>query len=316
VKEAVSAVRLNSLKVLLDAVPDEYSRELQQYALIRACRTHKASYNSAQDTHASCFPKIRPILEFLLQDCDIDINEVWSYQDKQKKQHWSTAMSCMIQHGCVDGVQWLVKVAGVDVNSTWGEYKHSALHILSNSWLSDERAITQLITTLMSLGADISMTTSSGATILHAAALNQNEMVLEQLVTLCNSDMTEAPLIAHQDHQGHTPLHVVVLMELGCRQHKSRRELMALLLKCSSADLAQAFLKQDNAGRTVLHCAVQLHRLQVLGQLLTACSNANVLSSLLLTRDDTGQTVITLVRRVGGDSITSAVLPYCTEVRS
>jgi ankyrin repeat protein len=100
-------------------------------------------------------------------------------------------------------VQWLVEVAGVDVSSTWGDYKHSALHALSTGWLSDEATVTQLIKTLIGLGANIKMTTSSGATVLHTAIFNAKSTVLEQLVTQCNSSSIRAQLIAHPRSGAH-----------------------------------------------------------------------------------------------------------------
>jgi hypothetical protein len=74
-------------------------------------------------------------------------------------------------------------------------------------------------------------------------------------------------------------------------------------------------MKQDNVGQTVLHCAVQQRQLEALSLLFDACSNTDVLSMLLLTEDNKGQTVISLVRCVGGDSLMSVVTPYCTKVR-
>jgi hypothetical protein len=231
-KGAVSALQLDGVKMLLDAVPDELRHKLQQYALIRVCRTHKVrrTFGQADEKHEGCFPNIRPILEFLHEDCDIDINESWTYESSEKRQHWATALSCMIQHGCVDGLQWLCEVAGADVNNTGGDGKYSALHAASTGWCRQLDINAQLVATLAELGADLYVTTSSGATVLHTAALSQNTTALEHLVTLCNCDSTEAPLIAQQDDQGHTPLHAVILNDTDSWRQWPRTELVRLLL--------------------------------------------------------------------------------------
>jgi ankyrin repeat protein len=315
VKNAVSALRFDALKALLAAAPDEYSSELQQYALIEACSTHPAKYASKQEKHAECTTTVRAILELLLESGDVDINAACAYQDDEKKQQWSTALSCLIKHGCVDGVQWLVEVAGADVNSTWGDYKHSALHAVSNRWHSDHDTSVQLIETLTELGVDINMTTSSGATVLHTAALNQNSTVLKALVELCNSNRTETPLIAHQDNQGETPIHAVIEKEAESWQKYPRTELVGILLNCNDVDVAEALMTQDKAGHTVLHCAILERQLEVVSQLLDASSDLGMLDTLLSVEDKRGQSVIKLVRRMGGDSLMSVVMPYCAEVR-
>jgi hypothetical protein len=315
VKKAVSALHLDSLKVLLDAVPDESSPKLQQYALVQACRTHTANSISREDMHAVCATTVRSILEHLIEDRAVDIHGAWSYHSYQKQQQqWATALSCMVHHGCIEGVQWLVEVAGVDDHRTWGDYKHSALHATGNRWYSEYNINCQMVKTLTKLGADINMTTSSGATVLHTAALNQNKAVLEQMVTLCNKCNTKTPLIAQQDDQGYTTFHAVILTESRHSFYISRSEIVKLLLSCNDNDLVKALMKADITGRTVLHCAVQLRQLEVLSQLLEY-SRLKVLSSLLLPEDSKCHTVITLVRRMGGDSLTSVVLPYCAEVR-
>jgi hypothetical protein len=64
----------------------------------------------------------------------------------------------------------------------------------------------------------------------------------------------------------------------------------------------------------VLHCAVRLRQLEVLSHLLGACKDTELSDKLLPLEDSKGQTVITLVRHIGGDSFMSVVLPYCAEV--
>jgi hypothetical protein len=71
VKRALSALRIDALKVLLDAVPDEYSPKLQQYAFRQACRTHRVSYDRTFRSHTECPTTVRLLLEHLIEDRDV-----------------------------------------------------------------------------------------------------------------------------------------------------------------------------------------------------------------------------------------------------
>jgi ankyrin repeat protein len=175
--------------------------------------------------------------------------------------------------------------------------------------------MTEMCTTLLDLGADARMTTSSGDTVLHTAVSEGAIAALEVFVAYCNSSAVAVhlaePLIAQQDYRGYTPLHTAVLKRRG---EAEPIDMLRVLLSSRDSHLAAALVKQDETGRTVLHMAVKLRLMDEVQLLVAACHKVEVLQSVLHMRDNKDQTLVALARCMRGDALVSVLAPYCEEV--
>jgi ankyrin repeat protein len=311
VQEACCTRKLDVLRVMLDATPAGRVKELQQCAFNQLCSMY---CDKLVMDHTQWVTSVKPLLQYLLEiGVDVNYCEVpirYSYEHQNL-----TALSCMIaQECCSDGVRWLVSTAGADVNVVWGWKKWSALHaVCKRNWRDTD---TELITTLLDLGADVRLATSSGDTVLHTAVSEAAVAVLEAVVVYCNSgaaaDQAEQPLIAQQENrEGHTPLHAAVVKRSG---EAEPIDMLRVLLSCKDSHLAAALVKQDKSGRTVLHLAVKLRLMEEIQLLLAACLKTAVLQTVLHMKDNKGQTLVALVRCMRGESLLSVLAPHCEEV--
>lgn len=312
VGQACFKSRLDILRMLLDAAPVECSKKLQHCAWMQLCDQY--GWTSDHIVHRT---SVKPLLEYLLE-IGVDVNHSEADCGYRYEQLRLTALGRMIARGYTDGIRWLVSTAGADVNVVWGSKQWSCLHaVCKKMWHSTDAA---MIKTLLDLGADIGLTTSSGDTVLHTAVSEGAVAVLEAVVLYCNSSASASacqsgePLIAQQEHnRGYTALHAAVVK---CRGEAEPIDMLRVLLSSKDSHLAAALVKQDRTGRTVLHLAVKLRLMEELQLLLTACHKAKVLQSVLHMKDNKGQTLVALVRCMRGESLLSALVPYCDEVRN
>jgi hypothetical protein len=122
-------------------------------------------------------------------------------------------------------------------------------------------------------------------------------------------------LIARQDHEGQTALHALLLKNKEQCWRCDCKQFLNTLLICNDRSLSEALVKQDSASKTVLHLAIQLRQLDQLQQILSVCQRLAVLDSVMSIADSEGQTITTLVRCMGGESLKAIVQPYCAQVR-
>jgi hypothetical protein len=234
-----------------------------------------------------------------------------------QNEHEYTALGCITKNGCIKAVRWLIDVAGADVNITWGNDQHTVLHDINTRHYHNSGELTN---TLVGLGADMNKLTSTGATVLHAAVESLNATALKAFAALCNCEhsgvkQSEVPLLAKQDHEGHTALHAVLLKDRLRYRSKDCSQLLSTLLTFNDTRVIEALVKQSSTGKTVLHLAVQLRQLDKLQQLLTVCQRLAVLDRVMNIADVAGQTVIALARCMGGDDLKAIVQPDCAQVR-
>eukprot|EP00953_Heterococcus_sp_UTEX-ZZ885_P000367 730-Heterococcus_DN1.PRE.3 len=320
VGEASSHLKLDTLRVLLDAAPDDWLTGLQQTALMRVCNSATSVGNDAKSSEF--YAEAQSIIQHLLER-QADVNVAHScqlYLDHyagSQNEHEYTALGCITKNGCIKAVRWLIDVAGADVNITWGNDQHTVLHDVGTR---NSRNVEELINTLVSLGADVNKLTSTGATVLHAAVQSSNLPALKAFVAISNSGQytsgltqSEVSLLARQDHEGHTALHTVLLKDKEQCWPCDSNQLLTTLLTCDDSGLLQALVKQDSTGKTVLHLAVQLRQLDKLQQLLAVCERLEVLDCVMNIADNAGQTVITLVRCMGGDDLKAIIQPHYTQ---
>jgi hypothetical protein len=320
VGEASSHLKLDTLRVLLDAAPDDWLASLQQTALVRVCNSATSVGNDAKSSEF--YAEAQSIIQYLLER-QADVNVAHSCQlyldHYSQNEHEYTALGCITKNGCIKAVRWLIDAAGADVNITWGDDQHTVLHDIGTR---SSHNVEELINTLVSLGADISKLTSTGATVLHAAVESSNLAALKAFVAVCNSEGYTSGseqfgvlLIARQDQAGQTALHALLSKDKKQYWFCDSKQLFNILLTCNDRSLSEALVKQDSIGKTVLHLAVQLRQLDHLQQILTVCQKLAVLDNVLSIADSEGQTVITLVRCMGGEDLKAIVQPYCAQVR-
>eukprot|EP00953_Heterococcus_sp_UTEX-ZZ885_P000365 730-Heterococcus_DN1.PRE.1 len=313
---AASCHKLDTLKALLDSAPSVRLANLQQRALLKVCSSATSYYS---DTECSVFyAEAQAIIEHLL-DRQLDVNMATSCPlSVFHLQQSATALGCISGNGCIEAVRWLIEIAGADVNGTWGNNSNTVLHAIAErpSRSHDE----DMISTLVSLGADISKRTrtASGDTVLHTAIGGSNLVALKAFVAVCNreessAEQSQAALIARQNDEGSTALHTVLLSASTRRNCYNQLQWLNALLTCSDSSLTEVLLKQDSTGKTVLHLAVQLRQLDEAEQLLAVCQRLGLLDHVLNIADCKGQSLITLVRCMGGEDLKALVQPYCAQ---
>jgi ankyrin repeat protein len=309
--ESISSESLEALQLLLDAAPAHLVQGFAQTSLHQLC-IHAYSRFANDYMHSQC-QSLWPLMALTLQK-GASADHVSShdcYVCKPLSPNECTPLGLLVRRGCAAGVEVLVATHKADVNLRFGDNQHTALHLACSVGIEEPLRTEAMVEKLVSLGADLHAVAADGDTVLHTAVKFGTIAALRALSRLlpasCNDNVQHINLLAYQNSDGNTPLHTVV-MNSSNADHSE--EILDVLLNFHTEHIQCALGVVDKQGRTVLHTAIELHKLALLQQLLVASSKLGCASMLVNISDSHDADCWCIARRQGVTELSEIVVAY------
>jgi ankyrin repeat protein len=211
-----------------------------------------------------------------------------------------TPLGLLALRGCAASIEVLVASHQAEVNLKFGASQHTALHLACS--VADKTVAQQVaavVEKLVSLEADLHAVTADGDTALHVAVERGSVAAVQALSRLLAAESGDSAehitLLAYQNSDGYTPMHAAINnSDADCCD-----ELLAVLLSFKGEHIQRALGVVDKQGRTVLHTAIEQHKLALVQQLLVASSKLGCANVLVNTADSDGADCWCIARRHG-----------------
>jgi ankyrin repeat protein len=173
--------------------------------------------------------------------------------------------------------------------------------------------IAAVVEKLVSVGADLYAVTADGNTALHVAVKCGAAAALRALRRVqpagSNDGVEQRNLLAYQDSDGCTPLHAAIISDCDA---DCCEEMLDVLLSFNSEHVQLALTKVDKQGRTVLHTAIEQHKIALLQRLLQASSKLGCVTTLVNTADIDDADCWHVARRQGVTELTELLATHTT----
>jgi ankyrin repeat protein len=312
---AICSVSLEALQILLDAAPAHLTQSLAQTSLHQLCAHVDARlrFSSRSYVHSQC-SWMWPLLAHAVKR-GACANKVLSSDDykvcKPAGSNECTPLGLLALRGCAAGIEVLVASHQAEVNLNFGASQHTALHLACS--VADKAVAQQVaavVEKLVSLGADLHAVTADGDTALHVAVERGSVAAVQALSRLLTAERGDSSehinLLAHQNSDGYTPVHTAINnSDADCCE-----ELLAVLLSFKAEHVQLALSKVNKQGRTVLHTAIEQHKLTLVQQLLVASSKLGCATVLVNTADSDGADCWCIARRHGTAALSELLATY------
>jgi Ankyrin repeats (3 copies) len=261
---------------------------LEQHELLLIAR-------GSEHSHTECGGMLR-VLSWLL-------DQGYTCEGSDHDSTLKAALRTMVSFGCIEGANALSSKYQLDLSTVL----HEACKAQHGS---------EMVRELVRLGADIYTVSSNGYNVLQTAVTHGSTDTVKALLKLeqgaasaatTTAASTALPFILQPFDDGDSVLHRAV--------SKSAQLLEALLLQ-KDTNVATALQMTDSSGRTVLHCAIELHRVDHVKLLLQAAVSLRVVRQVCDMKDTTDVGIACLVRRTGTAAMLKLLTPYVNEVSS